>query len=68
MCGASGTRNECKKRFQESLKTIKIELGRVHKSSKMIPRGVWGVLGALGSMNAEMRADKDEKWNHSGAT
>ena len=27
-----------------------------------------GVLGALGYMNAERRADKDEKWSHFGAT
>ena len=27
-----------------------------------------GVLGELGFMNAERRADKDEKWNHFGAT
>ena len=49
-------------------KSFKSESGRVQKLSKMRPGRVGGVLGALGFINAEKRADKDEKWSHFGAT
>ena len=47
-------------------KSFKIELGTVQKSSEINTRGFSGVSGALGSMNAERRADKDEKCSHFG--
>ena len=47
----------------ETLKIIQNRAWKDPKSSKINPRGVSEVLGALGSVNAERRADKDEKWS-----
>ena len=49
-------------------KSFKIEPGGIHKSLKIHFGAIGGVLGALGFMNAERRADKDEQWSHFGAT